>query len=72
MERFLPSSRPSMLCAECFPRSFERFYHSPWLHCRAPARDDAWRQDDFPGARTVNQWREAYLRDWQERMAWLE
>ncbi len=35
-------------------------------------RDDAWRQGAFRGAKTVNQWREDYLRDWQNRMAWLD
>jgi rhamnogalacturonan endolyase len=29
------------------------------------------REGNFPGARTVNRWREPYLRDWQQRMAWL-
>lgn len=29
------------------------------------------REGGFPGATTVNRWRENYLRDWQHRMAWL-
>lgn len=33
--------------------------------------DPVWREGNFPGARTVNRWRESYLRDWQQRMAWL-
>jgi rhamnogalacturonan endolyase len=33
--------------------------------------DPALREGAFPGARTVNRWREDYLRDWQQRMAWL-
>ncbi len=24
----------------------------------------------YPGVRTVNRWREDYLRDWQQRMMW--
>jgi hypothetical protein len=31
-----------------------------------------WQQERFPGAKTVNQWREDYLRDWQLRVRWLE
>ena len=34
--------------------------------------DPALQERTFPGARTVNRWREAYLRDWQTRMAWLK
>ncbi len=30
------------------------------------------RHRDKNGARTVNRWREDYLRDWQQRMEWLE
>jgi hypothetical protein len=33
--------------------------------------DPALREAAFPGARTVNRWRPQYLRDWQQRMAWL-
>jgi hypothetical protein len=33
--------------------------------------DPALKEGAFPGARTVNRWREAYLRDWQVRMTWL-
>lgn len=33
--------------------------------------DPALRERDFPGAKTVNRWREAYLHDWQQRMNWL-
>jgi hypothetical protein len=29
------------------------------------------RQDNRPGAKTVNRWREAFLRDWQGRLEWL-
>lgn len=28
-------------------------------------------QGPYPGAKTVNRWREDYLRDWQRRMRWL-
>lgn len=34
--------------------------------------DPALREGTFPGARTVNQWRPQYLRDWQQRMTWLQ
>jgi hypothetical protein len=33
--------------------------------------DPALREGNFPGAKTVNRWREDYLRDWQQRMRWL-
>jgi inosine-uridine nucleoside N-ribohydrolase len=39
-----------------------------WTDNPAPAL----REGNYPGAKTVNQWREAYLRDWQQRMAWLK
>lgn len=34
--------------------------------------DPALREGNFPGAKTVNRWREDYLRDWQQRMKWLK
>ena len=34
--------------------------------------DPALREASFPGARTVNRWRAQYLRDWQQRMTWLQ
>ncbi len=34
--------------------------------------DPALREGNFPGAKTVNRWREDYLRDWQQRMEWLK
>ncbi len=45
-----------------------------------PRRPHYWRDDPDPrykegrnaGARTVNRWREQYLRDWQARMRWCE
>jgi Cellulose-binding Sde182, nucleoside hydrolase-like domain len=30
--------------------------------------DPKWREGRYPGAKTVNRWREAYLRDWQRRL----
>jgi hypothetical protein len=38
--------------------------HSWWVD----DPDPAWQEADRPGARTVSQHRESYLRDWQERM----
>ena len=35
-------------------------------------RDPKLQEGRYPGARTVNSWREEYLRDWQQRMRWLE
>jgi hypothetical protein len=34
--------------------------------------DPALREGTFAGAKTVNRWREDYLRDWQGRMVWLK
>lgn len=34
--------------------------------------DPALREGNFPGAKTVNRWRENYLCDWQQRMKWLK
>lgn len=38
-----------------------------WTDDPAPAL----KEKNFPGAKTVSRWREAFLRDWQTRMAWL-
>lgn len=37
-----------------------------WTDSQDPADSDG----GFPGAKTVNRWREAYLRDWQARQDW--
>ncbi len=34
--------------------------------------DPALQEGKYPGARTVNRWRQDYLRDWQQRLAWLQ
>ena len=34
--------------------------------------DEGLVENNKPGAKTVNKWREDYLRDWQKRMAWLK
>jgi hypothetical protein len=49
--------------------SYVRTGHGPhyWHDDPDPNQQDAGRN----GARTVNRWREAYLRDWQTRMEWL-
>lgn len=46
--------------------SYRRTDHGPnhWTDDPHPAL----REGDRPGARTVNRWREAYLRDWQNRL----
>ena len=31
--------------------------------------DPAYKEQEYPGARTVNQWREEYLRDFEQRMS---
>ena len=46
--------------------SFELTGHGP--HYWHDAADPALAEGRYPGAKTVNQWREAYLRDWQARM----
>lgn len=33
--------------------------------------DPEWSEGNRPGAKTVNRWREDYLRDWQSRLEWL-
>jgi len=49
-----------------FRRDPERRSH--WIDIDKPM----YKQDDFPGAKTVNKWREKYLRDWQRRMDWAK
>lgn len=34
--------------------------------------DPLYKEGKYFGAKTVNQWREAYLRDWQNRQLWLD
>lgn len=46
--------------------SFEHTGHGP--HYWHDATDPALAEGKYPGAKTVNTWREAYLRDWQARM----
>lgn len=43
----------------------------PGTHYWTDTPDPALKEGAYPGARTVNRWREAYLRDWQQRMTWL-
>jgi len=40
-----------------------------WTDLTDPKYNDS---GDFPGAKTVNMWREAWLRDWQTRMDWAD
>src|SRR5690606_23742909 len=47
-----------------FVRPFPAERPHYWHDDPAPA----WMEGDKPGAKTVNRWREAYLRDWQSRM----
>ncbi len=39
-----------------------------WTDCT----DEQYREKNYDGARTVNMWRENYLRDWQTRMDWAK
>jgi len=46
--------------------SFDRLSGRPnwWIDSQDPAKAEG----DYPGAKTVNKWREHYLRDWETRM----
>jgi hypothetical protein len=35
------------------------------------SQDPILKEGKYPGAKSVNRWRTAYLRDWQTRMKWL-
>ncbi|NIA13799.1 MAG: DUF1593 domain-containing protein [Nitrospiraceae bacterium] len=48
--------------------SFVKTDHGPNYWTDNP--DPSLNEGKYPGAKTVNQWREAYLRDWQTRMNW--
>ena len=43
--------------------------HGP--HYWTDSQDPTLRESKFPGAKSVNRWRAAYLRNWQARMDWL-
>jgi len=43
--------------------------HGP--HYWTDSQEPEVKEGKFPGAKLVNQWRAAYLRDWQARMGWL-
>lgn len=49
-----------------------RFRRDPQRpHYWTDLKDPTLKEDRYDGAKTVNRWREAYLRDWQTRMEWL-
>jgi hypothetical protein len=55
---------------ESWGGSFLKTNHGPnyWTDIQNPELIE----NNRPGAKTVNKWREAYLRDWQKRMEWLK
>jgi hypothetical protein len=67
---YLMRGRPGDPSAEHWGGSFLHTGHGPHYWTDNPAPELA--EPRFPGARTVNRWREAYLRDWQQRMKWLK
>ena len=67
---FLLRGNPDDPAGPSWGGSYVRTGHGPnyWHDDPDPSRRDAARD----GAKTVNRWREAYLRDWQRRMDWLK
>ncbi|MCL4215980.1 MAG: DUF1593 domain-containing protein [Candidatus Hydrogenedentes bacterium] len=63
---YLLAGDPNDPAAEHWGGSFVATDHGPNYWTDSP--DPALTEGRFPGARTVNVWREAYLRDWQARM----
>jgi len=66
---FLLRGNPNDPAEPSWGGSYVKTGHGPnyWHDDPDPTRRDAGRN----GAKTVNRWREAYLRDWQRRMDWL-
>jgi hypothetical protein len=66
---FLLRGSPDDPAAESWGGRFEHDPHGPhrWKDHSDPQLKEGGR---YPGARTVNRWREDYLRDWQQRMKW--
>jgi hypothetical protein len=66
---YLMRGNPNHPAGESWGGSFVQTGHGPdyWTDNPDPALTEA----DRAGAKTVNRWRESYLRDWQARMKWL-
>jgi len=63
---YLLRGRPDDPAGDHWGGSFVRRATGPSHWADSPER--ALQENNYPGARTVNRWREAYLRDWQLRM----
>ena len=63
---YLFTGDPNDPAGEHWGGSFVATDHGP--HYWTDSKDPALAEGRYPGARTVNKWREAYLRDWQARM----
>ena len=66
---YLMRGRPDDPSAESWGGAFVR--PNPKLPYWTDNPDPSWREGAYAGARSVNRWREDYLRDWQQRMEWL-
>ena len=65
---YLLSGDPGDPTVEHWGGSFVPTDHGPHYWTDSP--DPALAERSYPGAKTVNRWREAYLRDWAARMEW--
>ena len=63
---YLLRGNPNTPASDHWGGRFVKTDHGPSYWTDNP--DPAWKTDRYPGAKTVNQWRAAYLRDWQNRM----
>jgi hypothetical protein len=66
---YLMRGNPDEPAGASWGGSFVQTGHGPNYWTDNP--DPALSEGDRAGAKTVNRWREAYLRDWQARMKWL-
>ena len=67
---YLLHGDPNQPEGESWGGSFLKTAHGPNYWTDKPDKDLV--INNRPGAKTVNKWREAYLRDWQKRMEWLK
>jgi len=65
---YLLSGDPGDPTGEHWGGSFVATDHGPHYWTDSP--NPAVAERSYPGAKTVNRWREAYLRDWAARMKW--